>query len=124
MKILSAVLALALAGAGPSFAQGKAADVAAYKRDCDAGKWSACMVLGDLYGQDSHSDDSGVPVDNALAAGFYGKACDGGLMDGCVALGSMLYEGQGAPEDKVRAAALFKKACDAGNRMGCTMAMP
>ena len=124
MKIASIVVVLALAAAPPAFAQVAAGDVPGFRSGCDAGKLSACMMMGDIYNSDSHNDESGVPVDNAKAAGFYRKACDGGLMDGCVAYGAMLDQGQGVPQDKVQAAALYKKACDAGNHMGCTMTQP
>ncbi len=124
MKTLTAVVVLALAWAPASFAQIRPADIPGFRHDCEANKWSACMMMGDLYGQDSHSDESGVPVDNAQAAGFYRKACNGGFMDGCVALGLMMDQGEGMPADKAQAAVLYKKACDAGNHMGCTMLMP
>ena len=56
----------------------------------------------------------GVERDDAKAAAFYKKACDGGHMDGCVQLGLLYAEGDGVVKDPAKAKALFEKACDGG----------
>jgi len=53
------------------------------------------------------------------AINLFGKACDGGFIDGCYNLGIMYDNGDGVRQDKRKAKELFGKACDGGDMGGC-----
>jgi TPR repeat protein len=57
--------------------------------------------------------------DYPRAAGFYGKACDGGDAESCFELSQLYDEAKGVPFDYDRAAALRAKACKAGFEKAC-----
>jgi TPR repeat protein len=48
------------------------------------------------------------------------KACDGGSLAGCTALGSLYYMGQGVVRDQLRAQDLFRKSCSGNYMAACT----
>jgi hypothetical protein len=53
------------------------------------------------------------------AAGYYGRACDGGNAQGCRSL-ALLYEtGEGVAVSAERAAELMRRACELGDRDSC-----
>jgi TPR repeat protein len=95
-----------------------------YERACPS-QPEACYYLGLVYLLGAE-----VAPDPGRAASFLDRACDRGLVDACIELGTAFDtggEGDGRlPRDDSRARALFQKAgewaerlCDAGRLRGC-----
>jgi hypothetical protein len=61
----------------------------------------------------------GMVLDKDEAVKLYHKACDGGYMDACGALGMMYHKGLGVTKDEIIAVKLFRKACDGGFELAC-----
>lgn len=84
-----------------------------YKRECDEGRLSACVDLGELY--------LWAPgIKNAKAAKpLFEKACNLGRREGCRGLGVVLRDGKGTLRDGKSAAAVLKDGCDRGDGASC-----
>ncbi len=78
---------------------------------CDAGDLAACVAIA----------DRGALTDPAAAATLYKKACDGGVVDGCVRHGLAVERGRGVERDLSRAFAIYFEACDKKHADGCAL---
>ena len=87
----------------------EADELAECQRKCDARDLVACVGLGRarVLALDASLDTKG-PLE---------RACNGGLAEGCTALGDVLVV-----EDAPKAVAAWKKACDGGHSIGCQRA--
>jgi TPR repeat protein len=92
-----------------------------FATSCDVRYAQGCQYLADEY---AHGE--GVPKDEARgrvlyteAAGLHDKACAGGDIDSCHALGTMYRIGQGVPIDLALADRLTERACRGGLRQAC-----
>jgi TPR repeat protein len=86
--------------------------VAIYRRNCDSGKLSDCVSLGDLY-------SFGIMKDLDRTVALFHKGCDGGDIRGCLFLGYLYRDGKGVSKDAAQAVALIRKGCDGGIVNGC-----
>jgi len=77
---------------------------------------ASCTSLGWLY---DHPRGR-IERDDARAAEFFRRGCDGNDVLGCANLGVMYEYGRGVQKDEARAAMLYRRACDEGNAQGCT----
>lgn len=114
----SSLAALYQHGTGGTFKSGRAA-TALYKRTCNKVKddgrgTTGCVGLG-LQRERAGEIDA--------ARDYYNAACDAGLNEGCVALGTVLQRGgaRGEWRDEKKARQLFDKACQGGDLKGCTL---
>jgi TPR repeat protein len=73
-----------------------------------------CVQLGNDY-----LNGAGVAKDEARAAEFFRKACDGGLGWGCSRIGWMYQTGHGLAKDEALAAKFLRQACDMGHAASC-----
>ncbi|HOC19505.1 MAG TPA: tetratricopeptide repeat protein [Vicinamibacterales bacterium] len=96
--------------------------LALYERSCSAGWAAGCHQLGHSY-----EIGEGVKADPQRAIAWYGQACDGELVDGCVSAAMLLLTGTLVPADLpgaqrffARAVALLDEGCQAGNDRQCT----
>ena len=90
---------------------------------CNNGNTHMCYIVGRGY-QNNTVLIEGVNYgyfgsDDFKAVQFFTKACNGGDMKGCGALGSMYNEGKGTPQNKDKAAQLLTKACNANDALAC-----
>lgn len=65
-------------------------------------------------------EEHGVPLDEARASKLFEKACNGGLADGCTALGWAYLNAAGVAPNVDRARDLFSRACNGGDASACT----
>lgn len=89
---------------------------------CNSGNMNMCYNAG--YSYEGHNVIvNGVQVflgvDYFKAAEFYSKACKGGMMKGCTALGILYKNGKGVTQSDDKAAELYSKACNANEPTGC-----
>lgn len=80
------------------------------KVQCDKGHAGSCANLGRL-----HLRGAGVEKSEAKASEVFQKACDGGDVEGCGALGTLV-----AGSDAAKAVGLWTKACDGAVAGSCT----
>ena len=80
---------------------------------CNDDDATACLQLGRLHTR--------LPADFDLAraAQAYDRACTGGALEACAALGLQVQDGRGRDRDRDRAVALYQRACDGGRGVGC-----
>jgi hypothetical protein len=90
----------------------------AYQRGCTLGidRWAslACEMLARRYENGMY----GTSKNPALAAEYYGKACDVGY-DGCYSFAVMLRTGEGVSKNPARALELFARACALNSHLAC-----
>jgi TPR repeat protein len=70
-------------------------------------------------GWTSHAN--GIPKDEKDAVKFFSKACDGGEVQGCRALGDNYMKGTGVPKDRKAGMEIFKRACEGGDQRSCEL---
>jgi tetratricopeptide (TPR) repeat protein len=79
--------------------------------------------LQDLRDHATERFNNGLAFDNQKryeeARPLYQKACDGGEMAGCNALGVLYEDGKGVAQDFAESLTLYQKACDGGEMSGC-----
>lgn len=75
---------------------------------------AACNNLGVLYAK-----GQGVKQNYHQAAKFYGKACDGGVVQSCSTLGYFYHNGTGVKQNQTQAAQFFEKSCNGGIALDC-----
>jgi TPR repeat protein len=62
----------------------------------------------------------GMPKDEARAVQLFERACDGGSVMGCRALGLLYTDGSGGlTADAARARQLFERGCALGDQLSC-----
>lgn len=89
---------------------------------CNYGDINMCFLVGNGY-QKGYSSINNIGIsfeyDDFKAVQFLSKACNGGSVKGCTALGTMYDEGKGTTQNKDKAAQLFTKACNANEASAC-----
>lgn len=75
-----------------------------------------CMRIGIIY-----ESGKGVPQNYSMAAKYYNKACDDGLVAGCAKLGILYENGTGVKQSHFKAVELYTKSCNAGIAGACTL---
>lgn len=111
MRIWILTFIMMLLGAGTAAAQ------SASEASCNAGKAEACFYTAAEYAQ-----GKGVPADLLKAEGFFLKACDMGVPDGCMYAGNARRDGKGnVPKDAARAFTYHERACRMGHVETCDM---
>lgn len=116
-------------------------DPVVIEKACEAGSAADCFNLAFMHeygevekvgcdggvvgGPDCHFPDllyltGGVPKDLARAVGYYERACQGAVPQGCVNAGVLYDVGAGGPRSPGRAAELFRRACEGGVAAGCS----
>jgi TPR repeat protein len=60
-----------------------------------------------------------VARNEAKAAQYHQRGCDGRNLRSCHKLGLLYEKGQGVPKDKAKDVALQQKACDGGFKEAC-----
>ena len=78
---------------------------------CDTGDLAVCVAGADRIAAD----------DPTQAATLYKKACDGGVVAGCVRLGLATERGRGVERDLTRAFAVYLAACDKKDADACAL---
>jgi TPR repeat protein len=69
-----------------------------------------------------YADGQGIAKDEAKAAAFYQKACDGASTNACARLASIYEFGTGVGRDSKRAIELYQIACKANDQASCVAA--
>lgn len=89
----------------------------ALQSSCVAGKYAACVVVGEakIFGL------MGTRVDARGGVALLRKACGAGTADACVNLGRMYLRGHAVQTDIMQAAQLASKACESGEQNGCVL---
>lgn len=83
---------------------------------CDEKKYlTSCFELGTIY-LNGHSY---LKPDEAAAAPWFHKACDGGYAAGCALLGWIHDHGTQTKRDPAKAAGFYQKACNGKYAWGC-----
>jgi TPR repeat protein len=82
---------------------------------CNKGDAKACAAVGSFHLQ----GESYLKPDEAEAAPFLERACDGNVPRACADLGWIYQAGEKTPHDYPKAVGLYQKACKAGNVYGC-----
>ena len=114
----------------------RAAEV--YEQRCDDTDATGCFNLGYMHsvgqvaGPDAldfvrgrvnlgflQSAREGVRRDPVRAAGFYQRACDGGIAPGCYQFARLHDVGHGMPRDQALARESYQRACDGGLQVAC-----
>ncbi|MEW6776228.1 MAG: tetratricopeptide repeat protein [Bdellovibrionota bacterium] len=113
VSLVSAAI-VCLLGSCAVFTENSAWEAKRLRKACDAGEFTACADLSDLYRL-----GFGVPQDDSTAAGLARRACDAGVAEGCYLLGSYTYYGQGTAVDKASALSIWEKACVSGDAESC-----
>jgi len=85
------------------------------EKQCGEGQARVCMYLGWLYSQ-----GTGLPRDEARAAGYLGQACAAGDKRACVEHAWKLARGEGLTKDEARGAAALQSLCDEEFFAACT----
>jgi hypothetical protein len=83
---------------------------ALFEQSCANGNLGGCNYLGYLLSQ-----GLGGTAEVDRARGVFSKACQGGIVNSCISLGSV-YQNAG---DSMNARKYFKLACDKGNSQAC-----
>ncbi len=88
-----------------------------YKNYCESNVYEACHDLGLSF-----EKGEGSAKDLLKAAALYEKACQGGLLDSCIDLGSLLYD-EGEREQKKelidKSSDIWRYACDRNQGEAC-----
>jgi hypothetical protein len=84
---------------------------------CDSSRDPAdCFNIGLRY----QKGLAGLPLNEAMSAYFYRRACDRNVAAGCTNIGYYTYWGKaGIATDKARGAELYRKGCNGGDNIGC-----
>ncbi|MGO9096126.1 MAG: tetratricopeptide repeat protein [Bryobacteraceae bacterium] len=81
---------------------------------CEQNGWAEeCDYLGQWFAKGEGAENQ------AKAAQFYRKACDGGSASGCAHLGVPAGKGEGAPPTSRHVGPTYPKACDEGDIEAC-----
>jgi hypothetical protein len=97
-------------------ARGDAKTAVSFHRSaCAAKSYASCFRLAVAYMR-----GDGVPKDGKQMVALFEKACVGGLMRGCSALGLTYFKGEVSIKKNVKKAkAYWGKACDEGHALSC-----
>ena len=82
----------------------------------DRGELRACVDLGLRL---IEGERQGVAQDPVAARALFEKACDGGVLPGCHALGVLYQQAIGVAPNHARARDLYLRACRGGHLLGC-----
>jgi len=94
----------------------KPGTLAADRAACDRGVLRSCVDLGLRYVE---GERLGAPQDPIAARGLFERACEGGVLAGCHALGVLYQYSIGVAPNHARARDLYYRACKGGHLLGC-----
>jgi len=94
----------------------QAKEIALWTEECTKNKGWACTNVGITY---RFAGYGRYATDDAIAAIFYERGCNGNNGLGCTNLGFLVEKGQSVQKDEVRARALYKRGCDLNHALGC-----
>jgi TPR repeat protein len=115
LKALALVLVIA-AGCGSRVGGPEPGTPASDRARCDGGTLRSCVDLGLRLVEGPRL---GVERDPIAARALFERACDGGVLAGCHALGVLYEQAIGVAPNHARARDLYQRACAGGHLPGC-----